>query len=226
MSGDLVGCAGTVMVDLSPHQLLNVYANGMFPMADSHTGAIDFYSPEKRGIIELAKLRVSRSLRKVVASDRFTLCIDRDFPAVIDHCRTLHGHTWISPEIRNAYIQLHMLGFAHSVECYRADDLAGGLYGVAIHGAFFGESMFHRETDASKVALVGLVRHMESRDMELLDTQYLTPHLASLGGEEIDREEYLGRLQRALASDASFFDSSPRVTVSRRDPAGGENDNA
>lgn len=202
------------MLDLTPEGLLNGYANGRFPMADSDSGEVLWYEPEMRGIIELGKLRVSRSLRKAVEGGRFRVTIDADFPAVILNCSRAHGHTWISDEIRAAYSHLHALGLGHSVETWKDGVIVGGLYGVSINGAFFGESMFHHETDASKVALVHLVRHMEERGMELLDTQYLTPHLASLGGAEIPARLYIDRLGFALSSSATFSPETPHLSFS------------
>lgn len=201
------------MFDLSPTSLLTAYINGVFPMADARDGEVGWYSPEERGVLELENLRVSRSLRKAVARSRFRTTIDLDFLTVIRLCGELREETWISQEIEDAYIHLHSLGFAHSVECWLNDELVGGLYGVSINGAFFGESMFHRATDASKVALVRLVNHLRERGMELLDTQYLTDHLASLGAVEMGRKEYLGRLSSALSSSATFSDVTPSVSV-------------
>ncbi len=175
-------------------------------MAETRNGQIAWFQPEQRGILELDNLRVSRSLTKVVQSGRFTITINKDFPAVINHCAALRDETWISHEIERAYNQLHRLGYAHSVETWDGDDLAGGLYGVSFAGAFFGESMFHRRPDASKVALVYLVRHLKERGFLLLDTQYITPHLESLGAREVTRDDYMERLNLALRCQASFLD--------------------
>ncbi len=202
------------MLDLTPEGLLNGYANGRFPMADPFTDKISWYAPERRGVIELGKLRVSRSLRKAVEGGRFTLTIDADFPAVIHACSRLHGRTWISDEIRVSYNRLHSLDCAHSIEVWADERLVGGLYGVSMNGAFFGESMFHLETDASKVALVHLVRHMKERNMLLLDTQYLTPHLASLGGEEVSDVDYMHRLREALEAPVTFTEETPLLKFS------------
>lgn len=201
--------------DLSPDGLIRAYINGFFPMAENRHGEIGWFRPEMRGAIELDNLRVSRSLRKVIRDQRFKVSVDDDFPAVIRLCGELRDETWISDEIEQAYIRLHSIGFAHSVECRVGPHLVGGLYGVSINGAFFGESMFQTETDASKVALVFLVEHMRDRGMVMLDTQYLTPHLESLGGIEIGREEYERRLERALSAEVSFSDDTPRVLVGR-----------
>lgn len=168
-------------------------------MASDRAGEIAWFEPQRRGVLDFDNLRVSRSLAKVVESGQYTITIDRDFPSVINFCATLRDETWISHEIERAYTQLHLLGLAHSVEAWEGDELAGGLYGVALGGAFFGESMFHRRRDASKAALVYLVRHLKARGFLLLDTQYLTPHLESLGAVEISRDAYLRRLDQALA---------------------------
>lgn len=184
---------------LTPEILIAAYCQGIFPMASDRAGEIDWFEPQKRGVLDFDNLRISRSLAKVVESGQYTITIDRDFPAVINFCATLRDETWISHEIERAYNRLHLLGLAHSVEAWEGDYLAGGLYGVALGGAFFGESMFHRRRDASKAALVYLVRHLKSCGFLLLDTQYLTPHLESLGAVEIPREDYLRRLHQALA---------------------------
>lgn len=213
--------------DLTPHGLLLAYVNGFFPMADHRRGEVGWYRPEVRGTVELDKLRVSRSLAKVVREERFKVSVDDDFPSVIRLCGSLRDETWISREIQEAYVRLHSLGYAHSVECRREGVLVGGLYGVTINGAFFGESMFHTETDASKVALVHLVRQMQQRGMVMLDTQYVTPHLASLGCVEIDRTTYEQRLGRALAARVTFSEDTPFLPVSRpgsQEPETGEGD--
>lgn len=201
--------------DLSPDGLVRAYINGFFPMAENRHGEVGWFRPEVRGAIELDNLRVSRSLRKVLRDERFKVSVDDDFPSVIRLCGELREETWISAEIEQAYTQLHLVGLAHSVECRVGSRLVGGLYGVSVNGAFFGESMFQTETDASKVALVWLVRHMRERGMMMLDTQYLTPHLESLGGIEIERDEYEQRLERALSTEVSFSDDTPRVSVGR-----------
>ena len=201
------------MFDLSPASLLTAYVNGIFPMADARDGTVGWYSPEERGVLELENLRVSRSLRKAVQQSGFRTTIDNDFLSVIRLCSELREETWISGEIEDAYIRLHTIGYAHSVECWLGDELVGGLYGVSINGAFFGESMFHRATNASKVALVRLVSHLRERGVELLDTQYMTDHLASLGATEVARDHYLVRLSSAVASDATFSDETPLLSV-------------
>ena len=147
-----------------------------------------------------------RKLGRRYRQGRFELAVDRNFPAVIRACAGREEGTWISPEMEQAYIQLHQLGFAHSVECYEQERLAGGLYGVALGAAFFGESIFHRERDVSKFALIYLVERMRRRGYQLLDVQVLTAHLARFGAKEIPRREYMARLGVALRSDCRFTD--------------------
>lgn len=188
--------------------LVSAYASGWFPMA-VEGGEIRWFSPDPRGIIPLEAFHVPSRLRRVVRAGVFTIAIDTAFEAVIRACAEAERDrddpgTWISGEIVESYLALHARGFAHSVEAWRAGRLAGGLYGVALRGAFFGESMFHRERDASKAALVALVDHLRTRGFVLLDTQWTTPHLEQFGAVEIPRDEYLRRLQRALVSDARF----------------------
>ncbi len=187
--------------DLAPGTVLSAYRAGLFPMHLSGDGEemLAWWSPEPRGVLPLEGLRVSRSLRK--ACRRFEIRVDTAFEEVIAACAsTRREHGWINDEIRSTYIQLHHLGWVHSVEAWSRRDgsLAGGLYGVAMGGLFAGESMFHRETDASKVALVGLVELLREGGAGLLDVQWQTPHLASLGAVEISRAEYLSRLKAAL----------------------------
>jgi leucyl/phenylalanyl-tRNA---protein transferase len=164
------------------------------------TGVLRWWSPDPRGVIPLGGIHVSRSLRRVLP--RFEIRVDSAFADVIDACANRGEGDWITPEIRDAYVRLHELGSAHSVEAWRDGELAGGLYGVSVGGLFAGESMFHRVRDASKVALVALVellRGAGDADERLLDVQWSTPHLASLGAVEISRSEYEDRLARALA---------------------------
>jgi leucyl/phenylalanyl-tRNA--protein transferase len=182
-----------VGADLAPGTLLAAYRNGMFPMPVE--GRLAWWSPDPRAVLSPADLRFSRSLRK--ACSRFELRIDTAFEEVVTACadpRRPGG--WITDGIRSAYFELHRLGWAHSVETWIGNELAGGLYGVAIGGLFAGESMFHRATDASKVALVGLVNVLGPA--ALLDVQWCTDHLASLGATEIARNDYLARLEEAL----------------------------
>ena len=189
---------------IEPEFLLKAYSAGFFPMADSHTGDISWYSPEWRGIIPLHSLKISRSLRQTLRRKIYEVHINRSFESVIQACAN-RPETWISDVIIASYLQLHRLGYAHSVECWQDDRLVGGLYGVALKSAFFGESMFSLKRDASKVALVFLVRRLLERGYQLLDTQYLTPHLQSLGACEISRNDYLKLLHQAMQRNCSFI---------------------
>jgi leucyl/phenylalanyl-tRNA--protein transferase len=188
--------------------LVSAYSTGWFPMAVDE-GEIRWYSPDPRGIIPLDAFRVPSRLRRVIRGGRFRIEIDRDFSGVIRACAQTdrkddESGTWIDSEILSSYIALHRQGLAHSVEAWDGEVLAGGLYGVALGGAFFGESMFHRVTDASKVALAALVDRMKGRGFTLLDIQWVTPHLEQFGAIEIPRREYLGLLSRALEVEANF----------------------
>jgi leucyl/phenylalanyl-tRNA--protein transferase len=197
-AGDVAG----VGADLEPGTLLAAYRSGLFPMHLGRGGPLAWWSPEPRGIIPLDGLRVTKSLRR--SCRRFELRLDTAFDAVVAACARLHRpEVWITPGIRKAYGRLHELGWAHSVEAWEPGTgaLVGGLYGVAIGGLFAGESMFHQARDASKVALVGLVdlRAADGHADRLLDVQWATPHLASLGAIEVPRVRYLRLLRRALS---------------------------
>lgn len=199
---DLIGLGA----DLQPGTLLAAYRAGLFPMPIDD-GDLGWWSPVARGVLPMDQLRVSRSLRRAVS--RFEIRIDTAFEQVMDACADPNRpFGWIDDEIKDAYGDLHDLGWAHSVECWQGEELVGGLYGVAIGGLFAGESMFHRERDASKVALVALVDLLrdEYADQRLLDVQWQTPHLASLGVIEMPRVSYLERLATAcqLPLPASF----------------------
>jgi leucyl/phenylalanyl-tRNA--protein transferase len=185
-----------VGADLAPATLLVAYRTGLFPMPVQ--GYLAWWSPQPRGIVPLDGLRVSRSLRQ--SCRRYEIRVDTAFDEVVQACADPHRpHGWITDEFRRAYGELHRLGWAHSVEAWSADGrLVGGLYGVAIGGLFAGESMFHRERDASQVALVALVDRMRARGGVLLDVQWRTPHLASLGAVEVSRREYLRTLHEAV----------------------------
>jgi len=189
---------------LTPEVLVAAYAHGIFPM--DVDGEIRWFSPDPRAILDLDAFHVPKSLAQRYRSGRFEIRIDTAFQEVITCCADRPESTWISPPIIEAYTELHRRGIAHSVESWHEGMLAGGLYGVAIGGAFFGESMFHRRTDASKVALVALVERLRARGFLLLDVQFLTPHLQRFGAREIPRETYLARLQEALAVDTRFAD--------------------
>jgi leucyl/phenylalanyl-tRNA--protein transferase len=189
---------------IDPDLLVHAYSQGIFPMAMDN-GEIGWFSPDPRGVIPIETMHVSSRLARVVRSGRFEVAVDRDFEGVMRACALdREDGTWISEEIIESYVALHQRGQAHSVETWREGRLVGGLYGVHLGGAFFGESMFHVETDASKVALVALVDRMRAGGFTLLDTQWTTPHLAQFGAIEIPREEYLTRLARALRLPALF----------------------
>ena len=187
--------------------LLHAYSIGFFPMADGGTGEIRWYSPEPRAIIPIETYRPWRSLRQAVRKNLFEVHIDADFEAVMWECaapRRGAGDSWISEEMIGAYTTLHRRGFAHSVETYHQGRLVGGVYGVAIGGAFFGESMFYRLPDASKVATHALLERLHQRGYVLLDTQFLNDHVARFGAIEIPRAEYLKRLGPAIAQPIRF----------------------
>ncbi len=176
---------------------------GLFPMADSRRGDIHWYAPDPRAIIPLDSFHAPRSLLRTIRRGTFDVRVNTDFASVIRACAA-RPETWISDGIIHTYEELHRLGLAHSVECWHAGELAGGLYGVALGGAFFGESMFSRATDASKVALAALVVRLRARGYVLLDTQYLTEHLARFGAVEIPRDTYTVLLAAALRLDRRF----------------------
>jgi leucyl/phenylalanyl-tRNA--protein transferase len=198
--------------DLSPQRLLLAYSMGIFPWFNEGDPIL-WWSPDPRFILELDQLHVSRSLAKVLRRGPFTVTFDRSFAGVIDACaelRVQNGEgTWITPQLRDSYVQLHNMGFAHSVEVWRADDLVGGLYGVSLGRCFFGESMFHRASNASKVALAELVRRLRHLDFELLDCQMPNDHLRSLGAQGIPREEFLQRLRRGGVMPSTHPDPGP-----------------
>jgi leucyl/phenylalanyl-tRNA--protein transferase len=182
--------------------LLEAYCTGIFPMA-MDDGEIAWFSPDPRGIIPLEAFHIPHGLKRRLKRECFDIRIDSAFEPVIRACAA-RSETWINQEIIDSYLNLHRLGYAHSVETWRKGKLVGGLYGVSVYGAFFGESMFHEETDASKVALVALVDRLLERDFRLLDTQYVTGHLQTFGAVEISRPKYLRLLKQALAVDCKF----------------------
>ena len=188
---------------LDPDILVQAYRQGAFPMADPQTGRISWFSPDPRAIIPLDKFQSSRSIRQIIKKKVFEVRIDCAFNQVIHGCAE-RDETWISPEIIQVYCELHTQGLAHSVESWHDGHLAGGLYGVAIGGAFFGESMFTRVDYASSVALVHLVSTLRERHFQLLDTQFLTPHLVRFGAVEIPRKSYLRFLEEALDVVTTF----------------------
>jgi len=193
---------------ITPDLLLRAYEIGLFPMAeDAEDPSLHWIEPERRGVIPLDGLHVSRRLARTVRSGRFRIEVDRDFAAVIDGCAGTNGNkrprTWINARIRALYGELFELGHCHTVEAYLGEGLAGGLYGVSLGAAFFGESMFSRVRDASKVTLVHLVALLRAGGYRLLDTQFVTPHLASLGALEVARHAYLRRLREAVSGKPS-----------------------
>ncbi|SFR51897.1 leucyl/phenylalanyl-tRNA--protein transferase [Litoreibacter janthinus] len=192
-------------LELTPALILSGYAQGIFPMAESRDDDRLFWlDPELRGIIPLDGFHISRSLRKTILREPYQIKVDSDFAGVIEGCAD-REETWINGPIFQLYLDLFEAGHAHSVEVWDGAELIGGVYGVTLNGAFFGESMFSRSTDASKIALAYLVSRLNAGGFLLLDTQFLTPHLASLGGIEIPRASYRQALQDALSVEANFL---------------------
>lgn len=190
--------------DLSPARLLSAYRAGIFPWS---VAPITWWSPEPRAIFEFENIHIPRSLQRTLRRGRFQVTLNRSFGQVIRACASVpreDGGTWITPSIIEAYERLHADGWAHSLECWQGDQLAGGVYGVAIGGLFAGESMFHHVSDASKVAVVTLLGHLRQRGFSLFDTQMLTETTRALGAIEIPRREYLARLQSALGVPVTF----------------------
>jgi leucyl/phenylalanyl-tRNA--protein transferase len=196
------------MAAITPQILLQAYAAGIFPMAErADDNALYWVEPEERGLFPLDRLHVSQSLRKCVRRQIFTIRIDRDFGGTMKECARKTADrpsTWINKRIHSLYTELHSLGHAHSVECWRDDRLVGGLYGVSYGAAFFGESMFSRQPNASKVALVHLVARLNAGGYRLLDAQFLNPHLESLGAVTVGKARYKELLADALASEGDF----------------------
>ena len=216
----------------SPETLIKAYSLGVFPMAESADSRdIKFYDPDVRALIPLAwregarhEFHLPRRLARTVRQQRFSVTTDLDFPAVIDACATLgdgRTETWINRDIRQLYIALHRLGFAHSIEVWHEERLVGGLYGVSLRAAFFGESMFSRQTDASKVALVHLVARLRAGGFHFLDAQFTNDHLRQFGIHEISREQFQQRLQRALgaAADLRLDTRSDELVAMMLEPA-------
>jgi len=191
-------------IRLDPETLLSAYAQGAFPMAD-RDGVIRWYSADPRGVIPLEAFHVSRTLANLVRQGKFEIRINSDFAATMRGCMLARRDgTWINDALVKAYEQLQKIGHAHSVEAWRNGALVGGLYGVSLGAAFFGESMFHVERDASKVALVHMVQRLRERGFELLDTQATTQHLRRFGCVDMPAEEYLKRLRKAMVRDCRF----------------------
>jgi len=193
---------------IDPDLLLRAYTQGIFPMAeDARQDEVFWLRPERRGIIDLDKFHVPRSLAKFARKTTMEIRFDSDFAATLEHCaapRKSRETTWINTPIRTAYLELFAHGFCHSVEAWTQGELVGGLYGIHIGAAFFGESMFSKAANASKLCLVALVEHLKIRGFQLLDTQFLTDHLAQFGAVEVTRATYEDRLSRALAASAIF----------------------
>jgi len=195
------------MLEITAEDLLNAYINGIFPMAETD-GTIYWYSPDPRAVIPIPTYKPSKSLRPVINKNVFEVRIDCDFEGVMRGCaepRSSEEGTWISEEIIAAYTELYELGYAHSVEAYRNNKLVGGLYGVTISGAFFGESMFSRESNASKVAFHYLIQILKENNFDLLDTQFINDNVRRYGAIEIPRDEYLKQLKVALKTKRRFL---------------------
>lgn len=205
-----------VQVQITPEVLLKAYACGIFPMAESaEDPGLYWIEPELRGIIPLEKFHIAKRLARTVRQDLFTIRIDSDFPAVIDGCAAAgpgRNKTWINKRIRALYADLFRVGHCHTVEAWQDGRLVGGLYGVQLGAAFFGESMFGRERDASKVALVHLVARLKIGGFRLLDTQFTTEHLKRFGAVELGRDAYQLLLDRAIALPADFYRLDGGVT--------------
>ena len=193
--------------DLSPERLIFAYSLGIFPWY-SEDEPILWWSPDPRMVLFPDELKISRSLKKVLKNKGFEVRFNTAFEDVIKNCATVkrkgQDGTWLTPEMIEAYIKLHKLGFAHSVETYLEGKLVGGLYGVAIGGVFFGESMFHKVSNASKVAFVHLVKRLKEKDFDIIDCQQSTPHMARFGAREIPRKEFLDIISKSIHKKVSF----------------------
>jgi len=189
--------------DLSVRVLLDAYRRGWFPMGERGTELLQWFSPDPRGIVPLADFHLPARLARTIRQGHFEVRLNTAFERVMRACAE-RDDTWISELIIRAYTQLHEQRYAHSVEVWQRGELVGGLYGVALNGAFFGESMFHTATDASKAALAALIDHLRARDFRLLDIQWVTPHLAQFGATSVRRRDYLRLLREALAVDRQF----------------------
>ena len=196
------------LVEITPEVLLKAYACGIFPMAESaEDPTLYWVEPDERGIIPLDRFHVPSRLARTVRSERFEIRVNHDFEAVLDGCaepQPGRTRTWINARIRNLYRKLYDIGHCHSVETYEAGELVGGLYGVCLGRAFFGESMFHHARDASKVALVHLVARLKAGGFQLLDTQFVTDHLKTFGAQEVPKRQYHKLLETALVGEADF----------------------
>ena len=192
-------------LEMTTDLLRIAYSNGYFPMPDQDSGQIMWLSPDPRALFPLDGFHISRSLARTLKRVPFTYSINKAFKDVMDACGD-RKETWINQEFKDVYGALHKEGDAHSVEVWLGEKLAGGLYGVSLKGAFFAESMFHTETDASKAAIHFLIEYMKTKQMRLLEVQFLTPHLSTLGAIAIPRRQYLIKLKQALSSPATFLD--------------------
>ncbi len=188
---------------LKPQNMLRFYANGAFPMADEVTGEINWYLPKIRTIIPLDNYNYPHSLRKFIDKSNFEIRFDTDFLSVVKGCAD-RNVTWISHELIEAYLRLEKLGHVHTVETWHDNKLVGGLYGISYNGAFFGESMFSKETQTSKIALINLIEHLNQQGFKLLDVQYMTDHLRMFGAIQITFEEYLNLLINAYSKSCTF----------------------
>jgi leucyl/phenylalanyl-tRNA---protein transferase len=206
-------------IEITPQVLLKAYACGIFPMAENaHDSALYWIEPQQRGLLPIQDLKVHKRLARTIRQDRFEVRVDTDFDGVIGGCaakRDGRKSTWINGRIRELYGELFDLGYCHTVETWRAGRLVGGLYGVQLRGAFFGESMFSDETDASKTALVHLVARLKFGGFSLLDTQFVTDHLRQFGASEVDRSQFQKLLDAALTIEADFNRLGPVVPGAR-----------
>ena len=206
------------MTIIDPDLLLSAYAQGIFPMGDSRDNdKVEWYSANLRGIIPLDAFHIPKRLQQTLRNTSLTISVNRDFVGVVTACaapRHDEADTWINPPIIKAYSTLHQMGHAHSLEVWQGDSLVGGIYGVSLGRAFFGESMFSRVRDASKIALVHLLWHLHACGFELFDTQFLTPHLAQFGALEVTAEAYSGLLAAALSGTAAGFSTGPLASGS------------
>ena len=211
----------TALVEITPEVLLKAYACGIFPMAENADDlSLYWIEPEQRGIIPLDRFHVPARLARTVRVEQFTVRIDHDFDAVLAGCaepRPGRAHTWINTRIRTLYRKLYDIGHCHSVEAYENGELVGGLYGVNLGCAFFGESMFHRTRDASKVALVHLVARLKAGGFKLLDTQFVTDHLKTFGAIEVSRRQYSKLLEAALVDEANIAALTTKQQLSGAD---------
>jgi leucyl/phenylalanyl-tRNA--protein transferase len=193
--------------------VLDAYKHGLFPMSEDHNSPDIFWvKPKIRGIIDPYKVTLRKKLKRLLNKNPYTLKINTDFIGVIEGCAettNIRDNTWINPSIRDVYIELHYKGYAHSIECYSNKELVGGLYGVAMGGVFFGESMFSKSPNASKVALVHLIERLKIGNFTILDTQFITDHLKTFGAYEINQGEFLDILKKALLVEANFFSIGP-----------------